>query len=64
MRGNEAVVKSTCTVKGQKLSDIQKRETPFTVFMGILIFAKTRMKVFIDFLHDHGLSVLYDLCFN
>ena len=57
-------MKGTCTVKGKIFQTFKKRETPFTVFMGMLIYAKSRMKVFIDLLHDHGLSVLYDLYFN
>ena len=35
-------------------------ETPFPVLMGMSIYAKTRKKILIDLLHDHGLSIPYD----
>ena len=38
----------------------KERETPFPVFMGMSIYAKTRKKVLIDLLHDHGLTIPYD----
>ena len=38
----------------------KERETPFPVFMGMSMYAKTRKKVLIDLLHDNGLSIPYD----
>ena len=38
----------------------KERETPFPVFMGMSIYAKTRKKVLIDLLHDHSLTIPYD----
>ena len=38
----------------------KERKTPFPVFMGMSIYAKTRKKVLVDLLHDHGISILYD----
>ena len=37
-----------------------ERETPFPLFLGMSVYAKTRKKVLVELLHDHGLSVLYD----
>ena len=36
------------------------RETPFVVYMGMSVFAKTRKRQLIDMLHDNGLSITYD----
>ena len=36
------------------------RETPFAVYVGLKVFAKTRKRELIDKLHENGLSVSYD----
>ena len=36
------------------------RETPFAVYIGMHIFAKTRKRQLIDMLHANGLSISYD----
>ena len=36
------------------------RETPFAVYVGLSIFAKTRKRQLIDTLYDNGLSISYD----
>lgn len=36
------------------------RETPFPVFLGMSTYAKTRKKLLVDMLHEHGLSISYD----
>ena len=36
------------------------RETPFPVYMGLSIFAKTRKRSLVEMLHEHGLSISYD----
>ncbi|KAJ8046458.1 hypothetical protein HOLleu_05132 [Holothuria leucospilota] len=36
------------------------RETPFPVYMGMYVFAKTRKKSLVELLHEHGISVSYD----
>ena len=36
------------------------RETPFPIYIGLSVFAKTRMKKLIEMLHANGLSISYD----
>ena len=36
------------------------RETPFPVFIGMSVFAKTRKRLLVEMLHDHGLNISYD----
>eukprot|EP00058_Branchiostoma_floridae_P021206 XP_002606696.1 hypothetical protein BRAFLDRAFT_72537 [Branchiostoma floridae] len=36
------------------------RETPFPIYMGMSIYAKTRKKLLVNMLHDHGLGISYD----
>ena len=36
------------------------RETPFCVYLGLLLFAKTRKRQLIDTLFQHGLCISYD----
>ncbi|KAK1906058.1 Nicotinate phosphoribosyltransferase [Dissostichus eleginoides] len=36
------------------------RETPFPVYMGISVYAKTRKRKLIELLHGHGISISYD----
>lgn len=36
------------------------RETPFAVYIGLLVFAKVRKKQLIDILHEHGICISYD----
>ena len=36
------------------------RETPFPVYMGMTVFAKTRKRHLVEMLHAHGLSISYD----
>ncbi|VDI15847.1 Hypothetical predicted protein [Mytilus galloprovincialis] len=36
------------------------RETPFCVYLGLLLFAKTRKRHLIDTLFQHGLCISYD----
>jgi len=36
------------------------RESPFAVFMGISHYAKTRKRLLVEMLHEHGLSIPYD----
>ena len=38
----------------------KERKTPFSLFLGMSVYAKTQKKVLVELLHDHGLSVLYD----
>ena len=35
-------------------------ETPFAVFMGISVYAKTRKRLLVEMFHEHGLSIPYD----
>ena len=35
------------------------RETPFPIFTGLSIYAKTRKSTLVDMLHEHGLSISY-----
>lgn len=35
------------------------RKTPFSVYMGLLVYAKTRKRNLVEMLHEHGLSI-YD----
>ena len=52
-----------CFNKG-KDSTIEKhsrnRETPFAVYTGMTVFAKTRKRQLIDKLHENGISISYD----
>ncbi|CAE1257574.1 unnamed protein product [Acanthosepion pharaonis] len=36
------------------------RETPFAVYVGLKMYAKTRKRELIDKFHEHGLSISYD----
>ncbi|KAJ8364285.1 hypothetical protein SKAU_G00131160 [Synaphobranchus kaupii] len=36
------------------------RETPFPVFMGLTAYAKTRKRLLVEMLHEHGLCISYD----
>lgn len=36
------------------------RETPFPVYMGMSVYAKTRKRMLVETLHDHGLGISYD----
>ena len=36
------------------------RETPFPVYMGMVVYAKTRKRNLVKMLHDHGLCIFYD----
>ena len=36
------------------------RETPFALYIGIIVFAKTRKRQLIDKLHENGNSISYD----
>ena len=36
------------------------RETPFPVYIGMSVHAKTRKRHLVEMLHDHGLSIPYD----
>lgn len=36
------------------------RETPFPVYMGMSIYAKTRKRTIVEMLHEHGVSISYD----
>ena len=38
----------------------KERETPFSLFLGMSVYARPRKKVLVELLHDHGLSVSYD----
>ena len=35
-------------------------ETPFPIYIGLSVFAKTRMKKLVEMLHANGLSISYD----
>ena len=36
------------------------RETPFPVYIGVSVFAKTRKRSLVEMLHEHGMSISYD----
>lgn len=36
------------------------RETPFPVYMGMAVYAKTRKRSLVEMLHENGLSISYD----
>lgn len=38
----------------------KSREPPFPIYIGLLLFAKTRKRQLIDTLHKHGISITYD----
>ena len=48
------------TRKVQKLRHSKDRETPFPVYIGLSVFAKTRKKYLVELLHENGISVSYD----
>ena len=37
------------------------RETPFTVYIGMSVYAQTRKGKLIEMLHEHGISISYDI---
>ena len=37
-----------------------KRETPFPIFLGMSVYAKTRKRMLVEMLHEHGISISYD----
>ena len=39
---------------------VKDRETPFAVYVGMKVFAKTRKRQLIDKLHENGISISYD----
>ena len=48
-------------IEGSKsLRHAKDFETPFAVYVGIKIFAKTRKRELIDKLHENGISISYD----
>jgi len=53
-----------CFTKYQEGTEVHRhskdRETPFAVYVGMSVFAKTRKRQLIDMLHDNGLSISYD----
>ena len=36
------------------------RETPFPIFLGMSVYAKTRKRMLVEMLHEHGISISYD----
>lgn len=36
------------------------RETPFAVYLGLSVYAKTRKRQLVDMLYENGLSISYD----
>ena len=38
----------------------KNRETPFAVYVGLSVFAKTRKRHLVDVMHKNGLSISYD----
>ena len=47
--------------KGAKYNWHSKdRETPFTVYIGMSVFAKIRKRQLVEMLHENGISVSYD----
>ena len=46
--------------KSQVHRHSKDRETPFPVYVGMSVFAKTRKRPFIEILHENGLSISYD----
>ena len=38
----------------------KERETPFLLFLGMSVYAKTQTNVLVELLHDHGQSISYD----
>lgn len=53
-----------CFTKYQEGTEVHRhskdRETPFAVYVGMSVFAKTRKRQLIDMLHENGLSISYD----
>eukprot|EP00745_Piridium_sociabile_P026549 TRINITY_DN4240_c0_g1_i3.p1 TRINITY_DN4240_c0_g1~~TRINITY_DN4240_c0_g1_i3.p1 ORF type:complete len:1496 (-),score=398.92 TRINITY_DN4240_c0_g1_i3:837-5324(-) len=53
-----------CFAKSQKGTQVHRhskdRETPFPVYVGMSVFAKTRKRQLIEMLHENGLSISYD----
>ena len=35
------------------------RETPFPIFLGMSVYAKTRKRMLVEMLHEHGISISY-----
>ena len=52
-----------CFTKSQKGTQVHRhskdRETPFAVYMGMSVFAKTRKRQLIEMLHENGLGISY-----
>lgn len=46
--------------KSQTSSHSKSREPPFPVYIGLLVYAKTRKRHLIELLHQNGLSISYD----
>ena len=42
------------------MRQLKERGTPFLLFLGMSVYAKTRKNVLAELLYDHGLSVSYD----
>ena len=38
----------------------KNRETPFPIYMGLSVFAKTRKRRLVEMMNEHGLSISYD----
>ncbi len=53
-----------CSAKYKEGTEVHRhskdRETPFAVYVGMSLFAKTRKRQLIDMLHVNGLSISYD----
>lgn len=45
---------------GKTYRHSKDRETPFAVYVGMKVFAKTRKRELIDKLHENGISISYD----
>ena len=46
--------------KSQTSSYSKSREPPFPIYIGLLVYAKTRKRHLIELLHKYGLSISYD----
>ena len=51
---------SKYTEGSKSLRHAKDRETPFAVYVGMKVFAKTRKRELIDKLHENGISISYD----
>lgn len=49
-----------CTYGAATHRHSKDRETPFAVYIGMTVFAKTRKRQLIDMLHENGISISYD----